>query len=352
MLTVLKIVGILALIAIVVVVLAIRWFLRKVRTLAADVMTVPCRINPEPEPNPQWRHAAEIPAFAEQFRAAGFQEIGAFSIPEMGALQFLAYFHPQEQFYGCIYDHPKLPATFDVVCKLVDDTSVTGSNTRMGEALDQRPGRVVVRLDKASVAEVFAAVRDHPAAAGPRKPATADQFLGYFRQAHTEYMNWRLGKGGTSREELRRQASQDGQEVTDEVIEETYQSMREAYVEQLKDGCVAQYLDDARVSAADWEHRQSTVLAIPETLELKEVIASLNDALELDDEQRHQLDQVETSFGQTGIDIMGTILERNVGSLGLKKLAEVREPVRAWILEVPAEGTPEPAPPPAGKALP
>jgi hypothetical protein len=335
MLTVLKIIGIIAVVALVVAVLAVRWFLRRMKSFIAENTPVPCRINPEPEPNPQWRHAAVIPRIAEQFRDAGFTEIGAFNIPEMAGIQFLAFFHPQEQFYGCVYDHAKLEPTFDIVCKLTDDTAVTGTNTRLGEALDQRPGRFSVRLEKATVAEIFQAVRQHPAAAKPRKPAVPEKFTEYFRQAHTEYMNWRLSKGGTSREEISRQAAQDGQEVSAEVIEETYQTMRDTYVEELKDGCIAQYLDDARISAANFESRQTSLLAVPETLVLKEVIATLSEGLNLDDEQRHQLEQVESSFGQSGIEILANILERNVGALGLKKIGEVQEPVRAWILEVP-----------------
>jgi len=333
MLTLLKIVGIIAVIVVVLILVAVRWFLRKLYGLAEENATVPCRIHPVPEPNPKWRHPTIVRQLAGEFSAAGFFEIGAFSIPEMAGLQFVGLFHPKEQFYGCIYDHSKLEPTFDVICRLVDQTSVTGTNTRLGESLDQFPGKVTLRLDKATVITVFDAVCQHPAAVGQRKPATAEAFLGYFTQAHAEYMNWRLAKGGASRDEIRRQATQDGQEVTDEQIDETYEVMREAYVEQLRDGCLAQYLDDARLSAADWERRQATVLAIPETLELKEVIETLHHTLELDDEQRHQLSQVEATFGQTGVDIIAGILDRQVASLGLTKVAEVREPVRAWILE-------------------
>src|SRR5262245_2184019 len=126
MLILLKILGIIALVVILVAIFAIRWFFRHMRGAIADALPVPCRIHPEPEPNPQWRNASVIRQFADEFRALGFQEIGAFNIPEMGGIQFLAFFHSGEQFYGCAYDHKKLEPTFDVVCLLANDTSVTG----------------------------------------------------------------------------------------------------------------------------------------------------------------------------------------------------------------------------------
>lgn len=336
MLTALKIIGILGLLGLVVLFLAVRWVVRLVKGLVAANRTVPCRIHPEPEPNPQWNNGSVIRKIADDFRAAGFAEIGAFNIPEMAGLQFLAFLHPGEQFYGCVYDHPKMAPTFDVVCRRTDDTSVTGTNTRMGEALDQPPGRTTIRLEQAGVAEVVAAVRGHPAAVGPRQPVSAGAFLAFFAKAHADYMNWRLAKGGASREEIRRQATQDGQQITDEQVEETYQSMRETYVEQLRDGCLAQYLDDAGMSAAQWEPREGSVFAIPETLELKEVIETLECALSLDEEQRHQLSRLEAGFGRTGLDVIEDIFQRDVGALGLKKIGEVQTPVRAWILEIPS----------------
>lgn len=337
MLTFLKILGITALVVLLVVILGLRWLFRKLRGVVEESMPVPCRIHPEAEPNPQWIHGATVQRFAKQFLALGFEEIGAFSIPEMGGLQFLAYVHVPERCFGCIYDHRKLAPTFDVVCTRPDDSTVTGTNTTLGESLDQRPGRTVVRMDKASVAEVFEAVRRNPAAAGERTPVSKEAFLPYFCKAHADYMNWRLKKGGASREEIRRQAEQDGQEVTEDVIEETYQSMREQHLEQLKEGCIAQFLDERRLTAAEWERQQAVTLAIPESLDRKEVVETIDGAMALDDEQRHQLDQIETSFGQTGLDVIAQIVERDIGSLRLTKLGEVNEPVRAWILRIPGE---------------
>src|SRR5215470_6471480 len=88
--------------------LFLRW-IRKVFKDASDGPSCPpSRVNPEPEANPQWRSAAKVNQFATEFKALGFEEIGAFSIPEMQGLQMLAFVFPAEQIYGTIYDHKKI----------------------------------------------------------------------------------------------------------------------------------------------------------------------------------------------------------------------------------------------------
>ena len=64
----------------------------------------------------------------------------------------------------------------------------------------------------------------------------------------------------------------------------------------------------------------------------KETLAKLEIALE---EQRRQLSKVESAFGESALDIVDKILRQNVGALGLQKIGEVTEPVRACVLAAP-----------------
>ena len=98
---------------------------------------------------------------------------------------------------------------------------------------------------------------------------------------------------------------------------------------------MAQYLDEQNLVAAEWERIQDRTFAIPETLELKEVVEVISTAMCLDDEQRHALEKVQTAFGETALNVAERILNANVGALGLRKLGEVKEPVPAVILLAP-----------------
>src|SRR5688572_12895818 len=103
---ILKIIGIVALVVVAIVVVGVLWFWRQLRAAAKDdaIPYPACRINLEPEAQPAWRSEGQIKKYAAEFCALGFEEIGAFSIPEMGGLQLLAFVHPTERFYGVIYD--------------------------------------------------------------------------------------------------------------------------------------------------------------------------------------------------------------------------------------------------------
>jgi hypothetical protein len=316
------------------------------RAMAADQI-IPCRATLEPEPNPQWRSAAAVNGFINELRAIGFQDIGSFQLPELGGLLIHALWHPQEPAYAVVYDHKRMEPTMDVLCRFTDDTSVTATNTNMGRSLDTRPGAKTHWLGKASARHLFDAVRNHPHTAPPCAH-TPEEFVARFQRAYAESMDWRLKKGGVSRDEIRRQAEQDGHSLTDEQFNEAYEMQREQYRRQLQEGCIAQFLDKSKMPAVEWEKIHSRAVVIPETFELKEIIEILDGAtclLSLDTEQRHQLEKLPLHFGENGIDIARKLLAENVAGLGLVKVGEVTEPVPAWILLVPDSEHPHPLPP-------
>jgi hypothetical protein len=338
MFTVLKIIGVLAIIVVLVLGIGAFWFIRLVRKAIKEEMEnthPPCRVNPVPEPNPQWRNAAQIERYAGELAAVGFERMDAYSIPELGGLQILSFMHPRESLYGVIYDHAKIAPTFEIGCDFEDDTGVSGTNTDMGKSLDKRPGYTILWLGNVSAAEVLNAVRAHPATAAP-KPVSRDGFIAQFKKEYVRSVNWRMKKGGSSREEIKRQAQADGLELTEEQLEESYQRLRADYLRQLRDGCMSQFLDEQGLSAEEWERIRGEAFAIPETMGVKEISEIIQDVVSLDEEQRHQLSKVEQSFGESAVEVIRRILCENIGALGLETVGEVQEPVHAIILKAKA----------------
>lgn len=338
MLTAVKIVLIVVLVLLIVLALVAWWLISKFKGVISAVKEglgeianhPPCRVNPEPELNPQWRNPEKMNQYAGEFQALGFAPAGTFSLPEIGGLQIAAFAHEQERLFGVAYDHQKMPPNIDIVCEHEDGTEISATNTKMGEAMDRRPEVTAIRLDGGSVRDVFDAVQKSPATA-PRKPVKAEEFAAQFRGSYAKSMNWRLKRGGTTREEIRRQAAQDGTQVTDEIIDETYQAQRESYVMELGAGCVAQYLDDHKPSPEEWAEIEHRVFAIPETFTEQEVRQTLEEHCDLDEEQTHRLEQIKLDFGQNGLDYMRRVVNGDIGALGLKKLGAVQEPVPAEI---------------------
>jgi hypothetical protein len=314
----------------------LRW-LRKLIKSATDAPSCPpCRVNPEPEPAPQWRTPDKIQQYAGEFKALGFEEIGAFTIPEMEGLLMLAFVHPGERLYGIIYDHKKIPPTFDIVCDFEDHTGLSAGSSKAGRNLDKRPGHPILWVGDDRVAAVLDAFKAHPQPVA-RVQVSPEGFLPHFKRSYAEGMNWRMKKGGVSREEIRRQAESRGKPVDEETINEAYKNLRQAHVAELQRGCLAQYLDEQQIPAADWERVQARAVAIPETLETEELIEALEGVLTLDQEQRHTLRQLRRHNGQTALDTVDEILGQNIAALGLEKRGEVSEPVRAYVLLTPAQ---------------
>src|SRR5687767_10476204 len=102
---ILKIIGVIALLVVAAAVGGLIWFWRAVgRAAAAAQGCPPARISLEREEHPVWRNEGQVMKYAAELRAAGFEEIGVFTIPEMGALHLLAFVHLAERFYACVYD--------------------------------------------------------------------------------------------------------------------------------------------------------------------------------------------------------------------------------------------------------
>jgi hypothetical protein len=335
---IIKILGILGILFLLVVVAIGAWLVRVIRIVmrasksAADMAAMPARITLESEAEPQWHSPKVINEYADQLRALGFEEVGAYSLPEMGGLMILGLVHPAEGLLSVVCDHTKCPPSFDICADYTDGSTVSGTSSAMGSALDKRPNDLILWLGTTNAHAVLQAVQHH-AGTAPRKPIGKNDFVAHFKDGYARSVNWRLKKGGASREEIRRQAEKMGHKMTEEQIEESYQSLRAGYRMQLQACCLAQYLDDQKPSADEWERLRPHVFALAETLELKEIIETLADQVTLDDEQRRQLDKVEKNFGENAVVVMGKILDQNIAALGLEKIGEVSEPVSALILK-------------------
>lgn len=330
---ILKIIGIIALIVVAVVVLGAIWFWRMVVKGADTKPYPPCRISLTPEETPAWHHEGQVNKVAAELRAAGFADEGIFTVPETG-LHVMGFVNVPERFYACIYDWKELGAIFDICTELPNNAELTGTNSTMGASMDTRPEDIKLGMAKASVKEVLDALRAHPRAA-ERLPVAKGGFVGTFEQQYARSMNWTMKKGGISREEIRRQAEKDNVKVTEEQLDEMYKEMRASYVEQLLKGCVAQYLDESKVPALEWERIQHRTIAVPETLTREEIVELIETEGCLDEEQERALKKLQVSQGENGVQIVRNIIAGNIAALGLKEMGEIQEPVHAVIVSFP-----------------
>lgn len=314
--------------------LVIRWFRRVAKDIADNPTTPPCRINPEPQSNPQWKNAPQIAEWSEQLRGLGFVDAGAFTVPEMAGLQLAGFCHPTQRLVALIYDHTKIAPTFDICWERPDATGTSGTNTTLGAELSRRPGTNRVSIENGTIQQVYDAVTKD-SAVEERVAVSVEEFPVHFKDSYARSMNWTLKQGGVSRDDIRREAKRMNQEISEEQLDECYKDMREGYVTELRSGCLAQYLDESKLPASEWEKIRDRAFAVPETLKLDEIVEAIQCTVPVDEEQQHRLDQLRAGQVESGLEIVDRILNDNVATLGLKKVGEVQEPVRAYILLAP-----------------
>lgn len=102
--------------------------------------TTPAEIHVHPAADLTWQDADTAMRAQEQFRQAGFDDLGMFRIEEIPATKLRAFLHLKLQFWGIVYEHEGVGVWSDVVAHFLDRRSATYTNAKMGDQLDHRPG--------------------------------------------------------------------------------------------------------------------------------------------------------------------------------------------------------------------
>ena len=100
------------------------------------------------------KHADKVDALAREYRDQRFEDVGAYSVPELKGMQLRLLANPHESMYGAIYDHPNAGVWCDVVNRYADGSAWTFttakptgitplSNVRMVNAPGSTPSQLI-----------------------------------------------------------------------------------------------------------------------------------------------------------------------------------------------------------------
>lgn len=222
-----------ALILLIVGVLAfLRWkfrrWLQKMVTEAGNAQGIPpfriklqaCEDDEEP-----WMNAEKVGNETTEFESAGFTQIGDFSVEGL-PLHIRGFQHQECQAYGVLYEHYAAGMWSDVVRRYADETSWTFSSAKP-HGMDSAPWSTVKFLAEESPSALLEKLREESPPDNLQK-AGADQFVQRFETAYAREMDWRIQRGGATEEEIRRIAGKNGQECTQEMIEEVQDNWKSA----------------------------------------------------------------------------------------------------------------------------
>ena len=192
-----------------------RVFLMK-RDLPRFKRPLPARITLQKVDSVSWLDPQKSQTLAQGAMELGFQPISQFFFTELG-VGLYALYHPRENAYSAIYNHPKAGVWADIFCRYQDGGNLTVTNSPNSGVLDQPPGKIVLSLSGASFSDLFTRfLMDRRRV--PQISATAEQFVERFQNAYAEEMDWRNQRGGPTEEEIRRVAQRKGMAVSEQQV--------------------------------------------------------------------------------------------------------------------------------------
>jgi hypothetical protein len=273
---------------------ALLWLKRKVKK-AMDAAPSGLRTKLTLEPAPMALEPASAPLSSElaertdRIAALGFSHVGTFSVREDPSVLLDAWVHEGESAYAVVYRHRKAGIWSDFCLRYADAGGLTVSNTALAGLLDPMPGWKKIsdkRSDETALWRRFCEERVRHA---PVAPASKDSFVADFEQLCKQEMEWRLGRGGASLEEVRRVA---------EAVPGRFDEKTIAQVQQVVQEQARQRLDDclklkvaATMNGAEWEELRERIVIVHASMsadEAKQALerASLHCAVDLDTTKR------------------------------------------------------------------
>ena len=290
----------------------------------------PVRISLVPlEESDTWRSRGDMKRHMSDLTALGFEHVENYFIPELAGLKLAGFVKPDEDLLACVYDHALMKPTFDICLEFEDGSSLDGTNTAMTDVLDPRPGHVRVSMEKASVAEILAGVRENRDSAKAALPVSAAEFAADFQKSWVRDMMWRLSKGGVSRDEIKRTAEAQGQELSDEQLEEVYKETREGFLANVQEACVESYLFGQQLDPREAEDLEHQLFALPHAIEPSEIKDILQDYLGINAEVSHYVQQASTSVDMC--EAISYLEEQAFPLLGVARVGETPEPLTSVV---------------------
>ena len=355
-------------VAICIFVVALIWFVKvKLRSFAGDLMkqvmaaatpTVPpfrMKIRPVDSEDIEWSNETELNRLSEEFEVAGFEQISDYQTDD-APVALRAFYHPEQNSYGVIYEHPAAGYWCDVTRRYTDESSWTITSTKE-HGMDSPPSSRVVFMPQEPIAVLFEKLLE-VSPVNNIEPCSAEGFQKRFETGYAKEMNWQIDRGGPTEQEIRRIAEINGQECDQQMVDTIQEQWKSAIADFLSERVIQMWKKENPDSAderAGIQHRVTVVhnrstsqqlmnAVFPDFCmdDLDELDADDFDLDDPDDRQEfEQLERRKALMQQLKMDLRAgsvrSAFEKLLTSAGVadqwKKLGEVARPINSdlWL---------------------
>lgn len=249
------------------------WIRRKLGDVCQAIAQVaaagalsPFRVHLEPTRALPWQDGEGLAAATNAFESMGYVPIGDYRLRELDDVRLRAFLHPDEAIHAVLYEHDQVGLYADVVRDFEDGTRVTVSGApEIGT--DRPPHAPLVRVP-GDVREPGTVQTLHDRLlreSDGRLPIRvgAEDFAQVFSEAWAQEMDWRIARGGVTREEIEQIAALSGQpDPDDDQIALVQGIWANAIGEFIEEEVTSQWLADSGLSALDWERLRDRIVVV------------------------------------------------------------------------------------------
>ena len=327
---------VLLLLLILVLIWRVRRGLRELSGLAEGGLSLatPARIHLRRREKITWNDEAAVNRLLQHLWPLGFQDVGSYELAEMPLVKVRALARPEEHLWAVVYEHPQAGAWMDLVTRYADGGSLTTANTAHGSEMEHRPGHDKIYAPELDAEGLYrrhlAARRDDVA----YQAVAPENFASEFEKAYADEMDWRLGRGMATDDELRAIAARKGQELSDEELALLRQTQTAQASAALTEVIRDRFLEQTSLSAAEWEKLRDRLVIIHDRMAPETVVAQFEawdfeDEAEFEDGEDDEEEQPAYPPGLTPRHGFAHLNSTLPAARRFEKIAEFTEPVPA-----------------------
>ncbi|RCS44705.1 hypothetical protein DTL42_17450 [Bremerella cremea] len=226
----------------------------------------------EEEDEDDWVPRENREAFEEycaEFESLGFIKLEDYFIDEIAA-QMRVFVDESTRTYGVVYSHPMLNVWCDIVRKFEDGTGWTFGLVKY-HGMDSPPHSTHKFFPDESLADMVAKFQQE----APREGAilvSKEDFPAFFEKEYAAEMDWRIERCGPTEQEVRRIADLDGQECTDQMVQQTQMQWRLAIAEFQKERVLKRYRKEAELDSFQWDYLQNYGVVVHHKMTAEELL--------------------------------------------------------------------------------
>jgi hypothetical protein len=290
----------------------------------------PARITLRRDTDPCFFHPDAIASRMTALRRAGFMPAGHYVAEQLDDMGLVGLYHPGRRLLAMIWDHPTLPARFELSAHFADGGFVKVSNHPVYRDEAAPAGSRIAYGRDADIGAALALLDADVPAAG-RVTIDDRNLVAYFEDGWARAMDGLIRVDRISDAFILDNVAAWGirRPLDDEDLESLRGYFRRCLASSVESACIGNFLQSGSVDAARWERLRARVVVVHERMPRESVLALF--ARCLPDTPVATLRQRFATATAEGLGLFEQINESLPEAQRLRRLGSVAEPVAATI---------------------